>query len=271
VTTDEQLVTLWLHERSPHTVRAYRRIIARFRVFVAKPLRVVTLADLQTFSDSLNGAPASRAQTLATVKSLLTFGQEIGALPFNVGKRLRVPKSRDGLTERILTEAQVQKMLALSTGRDHALIRVLYAAGARVSEACALQWAHVVEAENDGAFVTLFGKGGKTRGVRVSPETAAVLKALRGDRPDDHFVFVGRKGALDASSAWRVVRAVAKKAGIRKAIGPHHFRHAHASHALARGASLVLVRDTLGHVSIATTDKYLHARPGESSGRYLPV
>ncbi len=54
-------------------------------------------------------------------------------------------------------------------------------------------------------------------------------------------------------------------------VSPHWLRHAHASHSLDRGASINLVRDTLGHASIATTGKYSHARPNESSSKFLPL
>ncbi len=63
----------------------------------------------------------------------------------------------------------------------------------------------------------------------------------------------------------------ARKAGIERPVSPHFLRHAHASHALERGAKLTTVRDTLGHASIAVTDRYVHARPGDSSGLSLAV
>ncbi len=270
--TDVQLVAMWLHGRSAHTIRAYRRAIAQLDVFTGhKPLRALTLGELQAFADSLAGEASSRGQVLAAVKSLLSFASKLGAVPFNVGAALPKPKSRDGLADRIIGESAVAKMLALTTGRDHALVRVLYATGARVSEVVGLRWAHVADATDGGAFVTLYGKGGKTRTTRISPETAAILCELRGDAGAEAFVFPGRSGALDPSQAWRIVRAAAKRAGLEQNVSPHFLRHAHGSHALGRGASIALVRDTLGHSSVAVTDRYLHARPGESSGKFLAV
>jgi len=67
------------------------------------------------------------------------------------------------------------------------------------------------------------------------------------------------------------VRAAAQRAGIELAVSPHWFRHARASHALDRGAPIHLVQATLGHASIQTTGRYLHARPQDSSSRYLPL
>jgi hypothetical protein len=67
------------------------------------------------------------------------------------------------------------------------------------------------------------------------------------------------------------VRAAAARAGIALPVSPHWFRHAHASHALDRGAPIHLVQATLGHTSITTTGRYLHARPQDSSSRFLPL
>ena len=69
---------------------------------------------------------------------------------------------------------------------------------------------------------------------------------------------------------YRVVKA-AKRAGLSAEVSAHWLRHAHASHSLDRGAPIHLVQQTLGHASVATTGRYLHARPTDSSARYLGV
>jgi integrase/recombinase XerD len=86
-------------------------------------------------------------------------------------------------------------------------------------------------------------------------------------------VFSSRKlgGHLDRSQVLRVVQAAARRAGVAGKVSPHWMRHAHASHALDRGAPIHLVQATLGHSSVATTGRYLHARPTESSSKYLAV
>ena len=98
------------------------------------------------------------------------------------------------------------------------------------------------------------------------------LLGLRGAAGPDDPVFRSRKGGhLDRSQVLRIVQAAARRAGIDLAVSPHWLRHAHASHALDRGAPISLVQATLGHASVSTTSKYLHARPGDSSSRYLAV
>src|SRR5262249_51562007 len=101
----------------------------------------------------------------------------------------------------------------------------------------------------------------------------AEASALRGEAGDEAPVFASRKGGgpLDQSRVNRITHAVAKRARIRASVSPHWMRHAHASHAIERGAPIHLVAATLGHSSIQTTGRYLHARPNDSSSRYLAV
>ncbi len=102
----------------------------------------------------------------------------------------------------------------------------------------------------------------------------AELMALRAvtPRPD---VFVSRGNGrgtnrhISPSQVQHLVRLAAIRAGINKPVSPHWLRHAHASIALDRGASIDLVRDTLGHGNVSVTDKYLHAKPEHSSSEYL--
>jgi len=74
---------------------------------------------------------------------------------------------------------------------------------------------------------------------------------------------------LQPTAVLRIVRRAAQRAGMNVAVSPHWLRHAHASHALDRGAPIHLVQATLGHASIITTGRYLHARPTDSSSRFL--
>jgi len=275
---EEVLLTSWLHGRSPHSARAYNANIARFLAYVDKPLAAVTLADLQGYADSLvaaNLAPASQARMLAAVKSLLSFAHTTGYLPYNPGRGLRLPGVRGRLAERIPSEEDVLSLLAHEPNRrNHALIRLLYAAGLRLSEACALRWRDLQPRGNAGQ-VTVWGKGEKERAVLLTDGTWRELVALRPpDALPDAPVFRSRQGhPLSPTQAWRVVKVAATRAGLASApaFSPHWLRHAHASHALDRGAPISLVREGLGHASLATTSRYTHARPGDGSGRYLPL
>jgi site-specific recombinase XerD len=262
--TEDQLIALWLHGKSPNTIRAYRRDIAAFRAFIGKPIRLAYLGDLQRYADALVGSPASCARRLVVVKSLLSFAARMGFTPFNIGAAIRPPRPDDRLAERILDERQVFALLdaVARHPRDHALIRLLYNGGLRVSEAVSLQWRNLVD-----GIVNVRGKGGRTRVVRLSRGTWAELQALRpADALGDDRVF-----PMTAWNAWDRVRRAALTAGLEALVSPHFLRHSHGTHALRRGADLATVRETLGHASLSTTGRYLHARPEKSSGDYLAV
>jgi len=150
---DGAIIEMWLHGRSRHTVGAYRRDIDRFRSYVNRPLAAVALADLQRFADSLKVlAPASRARTLAALKSLYRFMTEQGLVAANPTVGLRLPRGASRLSERILPEEMVLKMVALEEdGQKHCLLRLLYASGIRVSECANLKWKDVQPHGEGGA------------------------------------------------------------------------------------------------------------------------
>lgn len=273
---DEQLILLWLHGRSEHTQRAYRADLRRLLRFLeGTPLHRVTLRDLQAFADAvdrLDLKPKSKHRVLSTTKSLFAFAHRLGYLPFDVGKPLRLPTLRDTLSERILDEPQVQRMIALEANpRNHAILLLLYGSGVRVSELCGLRWRDC-QPRHDGGQVTVLGKGGKTRSIRLPASVWVWFADVYARRHADAPVFLSRKGgALHAAQVSRIVRRAAQRAGIPQRVSAHWLRHAHASHALDRRAPIHLVQQTLGHASVATTGRYLHARPNESSSNYLPL
>jgi integrase len=178
---DQQLIALWLHGRSPHTQRAYQRDAARLLAHVGVGLRQLTLGQLQAFAASLQQlAPSTQARVLASVKSLLSFGVKVGHLAVNVGAALRVPPRKQTLAERILSKDDVQQLLAAAApGRDRTLLTVLYLGGLRVSEACALCWRDL-RPQGSGGAVTVYGKGGKTRTVKLQAAPWQELQQLRG-------------------------------------------------------------------------------------------
>lgn len=273
--TDAQLIDLWLHGRSHHTQRAYAADVKRFLKQVNLSLHQITLGDIQGFADQLELrglSDASRCRKLAAIKSLFSFGHRIGYLPFDVGKPVKVPAVRDTLNERILTEIEVQRMLALENHpRNHAILFLLYAAGLRVSELCGLRWRDCT-ARNTGGQISVMGKRGKTRRILLPQTVWNAIVSLQGVSKDDDPIFPSRKGGfLSPCQVWRIVKRAAKNAGINSATSCHWLRHCHCSHALDRGAPISLVQATAGHSSVATTGKYLHARPTDSSAHYLPI
>jgi site-specific recombinase XerD len=270
---DAQMVRLWLaRSSSSNTRRNYEREARAFMANVGKPLGAVRMGDLQDYIAARPGSSATVALTAAALKSLFTFAQEVGFLRFNIGAAVKVPPIKNTLAERIMAEADALLMIRQEpVPRNRVLLTVLYGGGLRISEVCGLRWCDLM-ARDEAGQATVFGKGGKTRAVLLSASTWKVLMALRGEAPADAPVFLSRKGgALDPSAVHRVVKAAAARAGLPGEVSAHWLRHAHASHSLDRGAPIHLVQATLGHASVATTGRYLHARPSESSARFLGV
>lgn len=220
-------------------------------------------------------SPSSRRTAIATIKSLLSFGHKIGVLPENVGVSMRAPKAKDCLNERILSQDEVQAMIAQETNvRNRAILLLLYSGGLRVSELCNLKWKDL-QPRGDSGQVTVLGKGQKIRTVLLPTSVWNEICQLRGKKSASDAVFCSREGDdegqhLDRTQVYRIVAAAAKRAGIQGKVSPHWLRHSHVSHSLERGAPIHLVQATLGHSSIATTSRYLHARPSDSSAFYLP-
>ena len=270
--TDDEMVALWLDSfRSPHTRRGYAADARSFRAFVAKPLRAVTVRDVQAFGAAQAGsAAASIGRRLSSVKSLLGLAHRLGYVPFDVGAPVRIPAVKDTLAERILPEWDVQRLLQMERNpRNAALLRLVYTAGLRISEACGLRWRDLSARDNAGQ-VTVFGKGGKTRAVLLPAPMWTRLLTRRGRAGPDGAVVRSRKGGgVTPRQVHRIVKAAAKRAKLSPAVSCHWLRHAHVSHSLDRGAPVHVVRETVGHSSLETTSRYAHIRPGDSSARYL--
>jgi integrase/recombinase XerD len=275
VSQTEKLIDLWLVGKSKTTVDVYRRAALSFLEFIGKPLDQVTLPDLLQWQQELINSSKSpntiKTQT-AIIKSLFSFAHKCSLLKANPAVALRSPKGRDALNQRILSELQIASMIALETNpRNHAILRVLYGAGVRVSELSGLTWGDLIERPSHSQL-TVTGKGSKSRSVLIKPDLHQELLLLKADddTPDSP-IFKSRHGGKPISriQTWRIVNEAAKRVGIDK-VSPHWLRHAHASHSLDRGAPIHLVQQTLGHASVATTGRYLHARPTDSSSLYLP-
>ncbi len=145
----------------------------------------------------------------------------------------------------------------------------LYTAGLRVSEACGLRCRNL-RARGETGQLTVCGKGGKTRTVLLPAAIWRDLKSLDNASEPDGPVFRSRSGKpLDRSRVLRIVQESAKRAGVDGAVSPHWLRHSHATHSLEHGALIHLVQATLGHASVATTSRYLHARPSQSSAEFI--
>lgn len=271
--SDEHLIELWLTGRNARTKQSYLDSLTAFRLFTAnKSLHGIGLEDLLGFSESLAYmAPASRSVRVCVIKSLLTFGHRTGYLPHNVGAALRTSAPQYDRNRRLISEADIRKLLsAATTARNLAILQLFYRAGLTISELAALKWQDTYTRASGDGQISVTSKR-RVRSI-ILPKIAWVcLTAIRGSAvsPDDP-VFRSRHGKhMHLVSVHRVVKAAALRAGLPSEISARWLRHAHAAHALDRGAPVGLVQATLGHASAASTETYRRTRPNDSSGRYL--
>jgi len=264
--TDADLIDLWLAGRPLATRLAYGRDVELLQEALGKPLGEVDGADVARFAAGLRGSRSTHARRIASLKSLFGFGVRLGLFDQNPTLVIRCPRTEGAVHERILTEEEVTLVIQeAAPGRDRALIRTLYLAGLRITEALGIRFSDLGK-----RWITVHGKGSRTRTVVVPQELVGELRALRWQADaDDAFVFKGEHGGAISGRFARKMMKVASEEAIGRPTSPHFFRHSHATHALERGAPIHLVQNSLGHRSLATTAAYLHVRPNQGSSQYL--
>jgi integrase/recombinase XerD len=261
---------------SDNTVQAYRRDLAAYcDVLTVRKIRdpaAITSADVSAFAHELRTrvdrplTASSMARMLSSVRGFHRFLLEESIVPVDVAAEAKPPKLAMRLPKAISIE-QMAAVLATTEGddilslRNKALLELLYATGARVSEAVALN----VDDMIDGDVVRLFGKGSKQRIVPVGSFARAAIDAyLVRARPalsvrgrSTPALFLGVRGQrVSRQNAWLIIRAAAEKAKLGQDISPHTFRHSFATHLLEGGADVRVVQELLGHSSVATTQIY---------------
>ena len=248
---------------SPNTVAAYTRDLAAYAQWMnasgITEVADVTLAQISAYLQALATRPdkpltaSSQSRTLSSIRGFHKFLVEESVLANDVTVDLSPPKLPTRLPKAITIE-QMAALLAAVEGddevrvRDRALLELLYATGARITEAVSL---NVDDVSGDDGLIRLRGKGGKQRIVPVGSFARAALDAyLVRVRPlfsargkATPALFLGPRGA-------RVSRQMALE------LSPHTFRHSFATHLLAGGADVRVVQELLGHSSVATTQIY---------------
>ena len=213
-------------------------------------------------------AEATVARNLAALRMFAGHLVREGRLARDPLAELRAPVLRRSLPRALGTD-DVERLLEACGGdsfedlRDRALLEVLYATGARASEAVGLRTDAIEPALR---VLRLYGKGAKTRivplGARARDALSAWLARGRPLAPEAARrgeVFLRKNGRpMTRADAWRRVKAAARRAGIRADVSPHTLRHSFATHLVEGGADLRSVQELLGHASIQTTEVYTH-------------
>ena len=264
-----------------NTISAYRLDIEKFFHYLSTNqllVEQVTSEHLASYVAWLRGlentefkiGESSIARNVISIRSYFAYlakehkfgNPSINFKPPKIGKRL--PKA--------LTIDQVMSMLNivgsdLISSRDKALVELLYATGARVSELINLNTLDISTVDTEAGVTTtvkLKGKGGKERVVPIgSFAVAAVNDYLVRSRPTllkvstQKALFLNRRGGrLSRQSVWNLVANAAERAGLLDQVTPHSMRHSFATHLLDGGADIRVVQELLGHSSVTTTQIY---------------
>jgi len=264
-----------------NTISAYRLDIEKFFHYLSTnqlSLEQVTPEHLSSYVAWLRGmentefkiGESSIARNIISIRSYFTYlakehkfnNPSSNIKPPKIGKRL--PKA--------LSIDQVMSMLNIAgtdliSSRDKALVELLYATGARVSELINLNTLDISTVDTEVGTTTtvkLKGKGGKERVVPIgSFAVAAVNDYLVRSRASllkvstQKALFLNQRGGrLSRQSAWNLVAKAAERAGLSDQVTPHSMRHSFATHLLDGGADIRVVQELLGHSSVTTTQIY---------------
>lgn len=214
-------------------------------------------------------AETSVARHFSSLRAYYKFLVMEGQLDSDPTQFLDSPKLPASLPK-ILSVEDIELLLnAIDTStplglRDRALFEIMYAAGMRVSEVCSLTSEQILLDED---LLLIRGKGNKERVVPLGAEAKKWLgEYLEHGRPQlnrgyftEGIVFLNNRGqALQRKGIWFILKKLAARAGLKKPVSPHVFRHSFATHLLEGGADLRIVQEMLGHVDISTTQIYTH-------------
>ena len=264
-------------DRSEHTVRAYTSDVSDLLGYASTHectiLDDIDLALLRAWLGAQHSAGHARstiARKAASVRAFTSWCERHGLIESDPGRRLKSPQVPHKLPV-VLDVAEASRVMDLAaqyagdgdpvSGRDRAILELLYGTGIRVSELCALD---LVSVQWESRTIRVMGKGRKERVVPFGIPAERALTAWNDIR--DEFVneasanafFLGVRGArLDPRTAREVVGRITQAADVPR-LAPHGLRHSAATHVLEGGADLRAVQELLGHSSLATTQRYTH-------------
>ena len=260
---------------SKNTLLSYERDLKKLINFLDQRNLSLTSArvdDLRDFLSSLRASGLAEASIARTTVSIRTFYKFISKdRNFQNIARELIPPTVPKRLPKALSITEIESLLSAPPNegmgvRDRALLELLYATGARVSELVALNTDDIkkIEETSEGVItLRLIGKGKKER---IVPVGSFARKAI-----DDYLVRIrpsltkegqkalflnARGGRLSRQSAWEIVLESAEKAGLGTRVSPHALRHSFATHLLDGGADIRVVQELLGHASVSTTQIY---------------
>ncbi|RZK69693.1 MAG: site-specific tyrosine recombinase XerD [Pedobacter sp.] len=262
---------------SAHTISAYMGDLAKLEQYFdfvdqKKDLKHTTTDDIKQFISWINDLgmlASSQSRVLSGLKSLFGFLVLERIIEEDPTVLVEMPR----IIKKIPSTLQIEEINAMVAAidsskpegmRNKALLEVLYGCGLRVSELINLQTSNIFATEE---YIKVIGKGNKER---IIPIGTTALKFIRiyleevrvhinVKKGYEDIVFLNRLGtSISRITVFNIVKELAEKAGIKKVVSPHTFRHSFATHLIEGGADLRAVQEMLGHTSIITTEIYTH-------------
>jgi integrase/recombinase XerC len=267
---------------SPKTLEAYQRDAGQFLGFLAehlggapslKQLAKIAPQDVRAFMASRRAAGIggrSLMRNLAGARSFARFLERNGKGKVAALAAVRAPKVAKTLPKPLalagakrMTDADErlgEERAPWIFARDAAALALLYGSGLRISEALGLK-RREVPTPGGGDFITVLGKGSKTRMVPVLPQVleliAEYVSLCPHDLPPQGPLFVGaRGGPLSPRILQLTMERLRGALSLPDTATPHALRHSFATHLLARGGDLRAIQELLGHASLSTTQIY---------------
>ncbi|MBI3140194.1 MAG: site-specific tyrosine recombinase XerD [Sphingobacteriales bacterium] len=262
---------------SDNSVEAYLRDIEHLTQFLLekdKPFNPdrITLKDLQDFLKwigELGMTASSQARIISGIRAFYKYCALESITKKDPTALLEAPKLKRTLPD-VLSFAEIERMIAeidLSTPagtRNKAILETMYSCGLRVSEVVGLKISHLFL---DLGFIRVTGKGDKERLIPIGSDAVKYITIYKDQvrvhsapkKGNEDILFLNKTGSkLSRVMIFYIIRDLALKAGIKKTVSPHTFRHSFATHLVEGGADLRAVQEMLGHVSITTTEIYTH-------------
>ena len=253
----------------------YERVIRNFFSYFSEySIQSITTAHIILYLKKMeNKSATTKNFSLKVLSSLFSFLFKSGYIQRNPALVVGLEKVPDQFQSKILSTDQINRIIELETDLPKKiLIKILYFTGLRISEALSLKVDSFRPSQEGGAFMTVIGKGTKVRTVFMPYEFYQEIQDyIQSQNINAGYLFFESlpSKALSRFQALRIIKAAAKRAKIHPMPSPHWFRHSSATHAIEAGAPIHVVQHTLGHASINTTGKYLHASLDTSNATFL--
>lgn len=252
---------------SVNTVDSYGENLLLLKNYTNKDLISLKKENIKDFLDNVEATARTKAHYLTVFNSFYKYLVFMDKIKSNPCDGIKAPKLEKKLPT-YLTNEEIAKLFNIRLTkpvdyRNKAILEVMYATGARISEVINLELNQI---DFEECIIRVVGKGKKER---IIPLDDVAIEALdnyiNNYRPflikneTCNYVFLNKNGEkISRQMIFKILKNLANKAGITKEISPHTLRHSFASNLLNNGADLRVIQELLGHENLETTEIYSH-------------